>query len=473
MGLREQAKLDARAILEDTSGFAWPVTLISPLGVITSLRGFTTDVGQTIDPETGQAVAGRRASFSVARAALPQLPEAVAEGSRKPWVASFADSQGVVANWKVIDVLPDAAAGVVVLLLEIYQRAIIALGGAPALPSGLQLSGALAVAVSIGGSFSLPSGLQLSGEVPPAIGGLPALPSGLALSGALTPAVAVGGSPALPMLQLSGALTPAVTIGGSPALPMLQLSGALTVDTNPIAAMLDLETATQVSGAWSSIPDLFLANPATQGTAIQRPTVATSANGLPLWDNNGGDDVMLWPVAANNNQTSQWGLGFWLQLDGVAGVLGLASAVSSSPANRYEFFVQNGLLGFDAFTSQFVSRRGALAGAVTAGPWYFITIEYDGTATGDARCTITIDGTPVTLTFSNSSGTPPGSVMPATLIAATGNHTLGARTAAGAQSMNGRYGPKFYVFGPKLAGATEGLLTAAARAAIKAYKQPT
>lgn len=124
MGLRDQAKLDARAILEDASGFAWPVQLTSPLGVVTSLYGFTTDVGLTIDPETGQAVAGRRASFAVARAALPALPEAVAESSRKPWLATFADSEGVVGTWKVIDVLPDSAVGVIVLLLEVYSPAL-------------------------------------------------------------------------------------------------------------------------------------------------------------------------------------------------------------------------------------------------------------------------------------------------------------------------------------------------------------
>ena len=123
MGLRERAKLDARAILEDTSGFAWPVTLTSPLGVVTALLGLTTDVAQTIDPDTGQAVAGQRASFAVSRAALPELPEGVAESNRKPWLATFADSEGVTATWKVSDVMPDAAAGVVVLILEKYASA--------------------------------------------------------------------------------------------------------------------------------------------------------------------------------------------------------------------------------------------------------------------------------------------------------------------------------------------------------------
>lgn len=123
MGLREQARLDARAILEDASGFTWPVTLTSPAGVASSLHGLTTDVGQTIDPETGQAVAGQRASFAVARAALPALPEAIAASNQKPWVVSFADSQGVVSSWKVVEVLPDAALGVVVMILEKYAPA--------------------------------------------------------------------------------------------------------------------------------------------------------------------------------------------------------------------------------------------------------------------------------------------------------------------------------------------------------------
>lgn len=121
MGLREQARLDAKAILEDTSGFGWPLTLTSPVGVSSSLTGFSTDVGQTIDPETGQAVAGRRTSVAVSLSSLPEMPEAIADSGRKPWVATFADIAGSMADWKVTEVLPDRAAGVVVLLLERYH----------------------------------------------------------------------------------------------------------------------------------------------------------------------------------------------------------------------------------------------------------------------------------------------------------------------------------------------------------------
>jgi hypothetical protein len=121
MGLRAQAALDCRAILEDDSGFAWPFTLTSPAGLEVQHKGFTTDVGQTIDPDTGQAVAGRQASVAVALASLGAMPVAVSDAASKPWLVTYANITGTVATWKVIEVLPDRALGAVVLLLEAYH----------------------------------------------------------------------------------------------------------------------------------------------------------------------------------------------------------------------------------------------------------------------------------------------------------------------------------------------------------------
>lgn len=124
MGLRQLAALDAKRILEDsTSGFGWPFVLTSPAGVSTALTGFTSDVSVTIDPDTGQAVAGRKASVAVSLASLPAMPAAVADELMKPWLVTFADIQGVTATWKVTEVLPDRAVGIVVLLLESYASA--------------------------------------------------------------------------------------------------------------------------------------------------------------------------------------------------------------------------------------------------------------------------------------------------------------------------------------------------------------
>lgn len=122
MGLRAQAAADAKAILEDsTSGFGWPLTLTSPAGGVSALTGFATDVAESIDPETGLAVAGRRASVAISLLSLPVLPTAVPERDRKPWIVTFADVTLAAASWKVVEVRPDRALGVVVLIVEGYR----------------------------------------------------------------------------------------------------------------------------------------------------------------------------------------------------------------------------------------------------------------------------------------------------------------------------------------------------------------
>lgn len=128
MGLRAQAAADAKAILEDSSasGFGWPLVLTSPAGVETSVVGFATDVSESVDPETNALVSSRQASVTISLASLAasstELPAVVASRSQRPWLVAFADvTTGVVGTWKVVDVLPDRALGVVVLRLESYR----------------------------------------------------------------------------------------------------------------------------------------------------------------------------------------------------------------------------------------------------------------------------------------------------------------------------------------------------------------
>lgn len=122
MNLRAEAAIDAKAILEDAdAGFGWPLTLTSPAGVPSYLTGFTTDVAEGIDPETGLAVSGRRASVAISLLGLPELPTAVPERTRRPWVVTFDDVTAAATTWKVVEVKPDRALGVVVLMLEGYR----------------------------------------------------------------------------------------------------------------------------------------------------------------------------------------------------------------------------------------------------------------------------------------------------------------------------------------------------------------
>ena len=122
MGLRALAAADAKAIIEDSaSGFGWPLVLTSPAAVATLLTGFASDVSETVDPETGIAVVGRRTSVAISLLSLTELPAAVPESDRRPWLVTMADVTGEAATWKVVEVRPDRALGVVVLILEAYR----------------------------------------------------------------------------------------------------------------------------------------------------------------------------------------------------------------------------------------------------------------------------------------------------------------------------------------------------------------
>lgn len=128
MGLRATAAADLRAITENSAtGFGWAITITDPLDVVGVLTGLSTDIGQTIDPETGVAVAGRRASIAVAIASLTAvglgIPKAIADGAGKPWRVAFLDIAGVAHIYKVSESMPDRSIGIVTCILEHYKAA--------------------------------------------------------------------------------------------------------------------------------------------------------------------------------------------------------------------------------------------------------------------------------------------------------------------------------------------------------------
>jgi len=123
MSLKDQAPINARAALESMVDFGAPVTLTSPAGVASAMRGYTTDISATIDPETGQAVTGRRASAVLSLLSLTELPVAVHDSDERPWLVTMADATGALSTWKVIEVRPDRSMGIVVLILGGYGAA--------------------------------------------------------------------------------------------------------------------------------------------------------------------------------------------------------------------------------------------------------------------------------------------------------------------------------------------------------------
>lgn len=126
MGLREIAETDLSFILEDSVfGFGWSITVTDPDGTTAALIGFSNDIAQLIDPDTGQAVSGRLASAVLRTSSLTAagfgLPVGIADSGSKPWLIQFDDINGTAHTFKVAQSNPDRALGVVSCVLEAYE----------------------------------------------------------------------------------------------------------------------------------------------------------------------------------------------------------------------------------------------------------------------------------------------------------------------------------------------------------------
>ena len=126
MSLRSQAHEDLKTILSDTAqGFGWEITVVSPQGEEVDLSGYSNDISQLIDPDTGQAVSGRRASVALAMQDLKDadlsLPKGVADGAKSPWLVRFKDVGGDSYTLKVVQTNPDRTLGLITCLLEAWK----------------------------------------------------------------------------------------------------------------------------------------------------------------------------------------------------------------------------------------------------------------------------------------------------------------------------------------------------------------
>lgn len=125
MGLRQTAEADLGVILEDSAtGFGWPITVTDPDGITAPLAGFSNDISQVIDPDTGQIVSGRVATVALRTSSLIagglSVPENVSDVTRKPWIVVFDDINGNSYTFKVKYSDPDRALGLVICTLEFY-----------------------------------------------------------------------------------------------------------------------------------------------------------------------------------------------------------------------------------------------------------------------------------------------------------------------------------------------------------------
>ena len=126
MGLREIAESDLNTILTDgVYGFGWPLTITDPNGNIASIVGYSNDIGQLIDPDTGETISGRLATVAISIQSLTtaglSIPKDVTDESLKPWLVSFTDVPGNTYQFKIKKSDPDRTIGVVICLCGDYQ----------------------------------------------------------------------------------------------------------------------------------------------------------------------------------------------------------------------------------------------------------------------------------------------------------------------------------------------------------------
>jgi len=126
VGLRQLAETDLGIILEDnTTGFGFSITVTDPSGTVRPLTGFSDDIAQVIDPDTGQVVSGRLASVALRISSLTaaglSLPEGIADATKKPWLVAFDDINGNPFTFKVMQSNPDRTLGLVTCILELYK----------------------------------------------------------------------------------------------------------------------------------------------------------------------------------------------------------------------------------------------------------------------------------------------------------------------------------------------------------------
>lgn len=127
MGLRETIAADTKTILEDdVMGFGWAISVTDPDGTSRPFIGYSTDIGQVIDPDTGVVLSGRVASVVLNLKSLKdvelEIPEGISDSAKKPWLIRFDDINGTSHLFKISETNPDRAMGIVVCLLELYEE---------------------------------------------------------------------------------------------------------------------------------------------------------------------------------------------------------------------------------------------------------------------------------------------------------------------------------------------------------------
>jgi hypothetical protein len=250
--------------------------------------------------------------------------------------------------------------------------------------------------------------------------------------------------------------------------PLVDLTDPVNITGGAVSSWFRLASSTVTGSGYSSVVDMLNASsPMTQTTDSLRPPTALSANGYPII--NTSAHVLSVPLIASRMNTSTWGFWGWIKRGASANnFFSIGTSSGSSALRSYMEIIGGNNLRTEIWNGSSQARFcDAAIGALNT--WQFFTVEYDGSGGTDAaKLTRTLGGLPVTVAFSGvaaSVGSP--------LNSATGAGSFCAFTLAGGFPFIGNIGPNFGFLNAKMSGATEGLLTADARAALMNFEAPT
>jgi hypothetical protein len=229
------------------------------------------------------------------------------------------------------------------------------------------------------------------------------------------------------------------------------------------------------AGLAFTLPNVVTVNHATTTTDARKPTISTSANGLPILVCN--TSCLQVPLHAGINDTLKWWIAFHIRLTSAAGnpvPFSIDSGTGGASARKLLAIRAGGDL-LQIFNSTSLAARNANPATIwTLNTWVHTIFELNlGTGGAEAtRAVIRKDGIAQAVTFSNGVGTP--NDTPTSMPAPTGFMNLFAQAAAtGANGLVGEIGPNIIIGNNSLAGATSGCLTDAAALALSNFERPT
>jgi hypothetical protein len=226
-----------------------------------------------------------------------------------------------------------------------------------------------------------------------------------------------------------------------------------------------------------TLPNLLSPHHATTTTDARKPTLGTSANGLPILTC--ATSCLLVPLHAAINNATTWWISFHARITTAAGnpvpfAIDTGGALASTRKVLIQRFSGDCINVHDAASPTTLARRFGPATLWPLNTWVHCIYELN-LATGGAEASRGVacaNGVAVSSTFANAVGAPNN--LPAAMATPTGSMAFFSyRPTDALNPFVGQIGPNILIGNAAMAEATTGCLTPEARLALSNFERPT